>query len=234
MRLGPALLAVAGMIGFAVVIVAAGARIDPQTATAPATEIATPDAPEPGPSREFDGAGVGTSRRPAEDRSEGGRIAALDLGEGRLERVEPRPPLSELSLALPPKQGVAEPTLLYRAIAVAAGRIEAHGHVVELPGIRIVEPDRVCRDADGRIWACGMVARTAFRNWLRGRAVECTVAEPPSRETVTSACRLGKKDVGEWLVENGYAEASAGGPYGEAEDTARAERRGIHASAPPA
>lgn len=95
-----------------------------------------------------------------------------------------------------------------------------------------LEPDEQCSSADGSSWPCGMVARTAFRNWLRGRAIECIVGEPAASGTVISDCRLGKQDVALWLVENGLASAEPGGAYVDAEEKAKAERRGIFGPGP--
>lgn len=177
--------------------------------------------------------GPAPSRDAGRARAVAPQIAAPSFADGTaLERAEPRAPMSTLSLAMPRPKGIAEPRLLHRPVALAAGRIEAQGHLVAIAGVEPVEADRTCRDADGVEWPCGAIARTAFRNWLRGRAVECTVKELPEDGPVTSACRLGTQDVGRWLVGNGFAEASSGGPYGELDAEARRERRGIHAAAP--
>ncbi|MCV0395889.1 MAG: thermonuclease family protein [Rhizobiaceae bacterium] len=143
-----------------------------------------------------------------------------------LERIEPRLPLSELALARPHRPGEPKPTLLHKPVATAAGRIEVQGHLIELPGLEIVEPGEDCETADGETWPCGMLARTAFRNWLRARAVECTVSDPPSPEPVESVCRLGKTDLGAWLVRSGWAKA-ADATYEAEQDEARGAGAGI-------
>ena len=151
--------------------------------------------------------------------------------EKPLERIAPRPPLSELSLAVPPKPKApkdltGEP--LFRPVAEAAGVIAVKGQSLTVAGIEVVEPQQSCTDDAGKSWPCGARARTAFRSFLRGRAVTCATADEPG----DPQCSIGKQDIGEWLVENGWARAVPGGPYEEAGEKAKAARKGIFAAAP--
>lgn len=151
--------------------------------------------------------------------------------EKPLKRIAPRAPLSELSLAAPPKPKApkdltGEP--LYRPVAEAAGVIEVKGQSITVSGIEVVAPDETCTDGAGKSWPCGVRARTAFRNFLRGRAVTCA----PPDEAGTPRCLVGRQDISEWLVENGWARAAAGGPYEEAGEKAKATHKGIFGAAP--
>lgn len=153
---------------------------------------------------------------------------------GEPERIEPREPLSKLALAMPPKPKRPDEwqgTPLFQPVAPAAGLIEAKGYSVAVSGIDIVGKDETC-DAGGKSWACGIRARTAFRAFLRGRAVLCVVPPQGERDLIAAQCRIGKQDVGAWLVENGWARAAAGGPYAQAGDKARAAKIGIFGKAP--
>ena len=161
-------------------------------------------------------------------------IVPPELPAEELERVEPRPPLSKLALAVPPKPKMPDDwngTKLFQPVAPAAGLIEAKGYSVAVSGIDIVRQDETC-SADGKSWPCGVRARTAFRSFLRGRAVVCTVPPEGGRDLIAAECRIGKLDVGQWLVENGWARAAKGGPYVEAGDKARTAKKGIFGSAP--
>ena len=164
-------------------------------------------------------------------------IAPPPLPSEELERVEPRAPLSDLALAGPPKPRRPKAvddwggTKLFQPVASAAGLIEANGYSVAVSGIDIVKEDETCSE-DGKSWACGARARTAFRSFLRGRAVACKVPPEADRSLIAAECRIGKQDVGQWLVENGWARAVAGGPYVEAGDKARTAKRGIFGAAP--
>ncbi|WP_292468858.1 thermonuclease family protein [Mesorhizobium sp.] len=164
-------------------------------------------------------------------------VAPPDLTDEALERVEPRAPLSDLALAGPPKPPKLKMpddwngTKLFQPVATAAGLIESKGYAVAVSGIDAVKPDETCGD-EGKSWACGARARTAFRAFLRGRTVVCTVPPEGGRDTITAECRVGNKDVGEWLAKNGWARAAQGGPYVEAGDKARAARKGIFGAPP--
>lgn len=165
-------------------------------------------------------------------------VAPPPLAPEELERVEPRPPLSDLALAGPAKprrrRAVVDDwggTKLFQPVASAAGLIQANGYSVAVSGIDIVKEDETCSD-DGKSWACGVRARTAFRSFLRGRAVACKMPPEADRELIAVECRIGKLDVGQWLVENGWARATAGGPYVEVGDKARTEKKGIFGAAP--
>jgi endonuclease YncB( thermonuclease family) len=164
-------------------------------------------------------------------------IAPPPLPAEDLERVEPRAPLSDLALAGPPKPRRPKAvddwggTKLFQPVASAAGLIEANGYSVAVSGIDIVRQDETCIE-DGKSWACGIRARTAFRSFLRGRAVACKVPPEADRALIAAECRIGKQDVGQWLVENGWARATAGGPYGEAGDKARTAKKGVFGAAP--
>ncbi|WP_425374392.1 thermonuclease family protein [Mesorhizobium kowhaii] len=161
-------------------------------------------------------------------------VAPPELPAEGLERVEPRAPLSKMALAVPPKPKMPDDwngTKLFQPVTPAAGLIDAKGYSVAVSGIDIVRQDETCSD-DGKSWPCGVRARTAFRAFLRGRAVVCTVPPEGGRDLIAAECRIGKQDVGQWLVENGWARAAKGGPYVEAGDKARTAKKGIFGSAP--
>lgn len=154
---------------------------------------------------------------------------------GALQRIEPRAPLSKLSQAQPKKPPMPDKwkgTPLYQAVAPAAGRIEAKGYSVAVSGIDIIPEDETCTDEAGKSWPCGVRARGAFRALIRQRAVNCVVPPEGGRDLISAACHIGKIDVGEWLVSNGWARPVAGGPYAEAGEKAKAEKRGIFGKAP--
>jgi endonuclease YncB( thermonuclease family) len=195
----------------------------PPPRAAPPQRAAPPAAPPAAPSH------GGTARAVAPE-----IVAPPPLDPAELERAEPREPLSELALALPPKPVPPDKwkgTLLHRPVAVSSARFEAMGRTVALAGIDGVEPDETC-SWDGNPWPCGIRARTAFRTWLRGRSLSCAIPPESDRHLVVAACRLGKQDVGAWLVANGWARATAGGPYEAAGNAARDKRLGIFGAPP--
>jgi endonuclease YncB( thermonuclease family) len=164
-----------------------------------------------------------------------------------LERVEPRAPLSEL-YATPQTDEKAMPagdfgagdqanaeswrmTRMFNPVASAAGRIEAKGHKMSLSGLEPLQIGEKCV-WNGTDWPCGTVARTAFRSWLRARAVQCKVPSTPLPSEIMVECHIGPADIGEWLVSNGWARAAAGGPYVALGDRAKARNVGIYGAPP--
>jgi endonuclease YncB( thermonuclease family) len=160
-----------------------------------------------------------------------GIVAGPEIS-GPLERVAPREPLTAATRPLkraPFGPPVPQGTPLYHPVANAAGEIEADGYKVQLAGIKVTPANRVCTDIGGNSWPCGVVARTAFRAWIRGRAVACDVPSKP-REIATH-CVLDGEDMALWLVRNGWAE-SAHGQYDDAGAKARREKKGIFGPSP--
>ncbi|MHC5232383.1 thermonuclease family protein [Brucella sp. LJL56] len=202
---------------------------------------------EPGTSPETGNAPEGASPQSGQAApAEGQPPASQENGkanEGNMEREAPRPPLSDLGLASTPKPPEPPPPatpvdageqmqLLQRPVAVAAGRLESQGRTVELQGIEIVPVEETCQTASGESWPCGMQARTAFRQWLRSRAVMCRLPENDSGAAVATECTLGNEDAAAWLVANGWAKAVPGGAYDEAGRKAVEARLGIFGDKP--
>lgn len=149
----------------------------------------------------------------------------------QLERMEPREVLSPMGRAHVPSEGPPKETILHRPVVISAGVFEAQGYTVRLAGIVPTEADERCGEGDSA-WNCGVYARTAFRNWLRGRALSCVVPPVPSDDPIIADCRLGKPTSSEWLVTQGWVRAEPGGPYEAREAQAREARRGIFGSPP--
>ncbi|MGB6119504.1 MAG: thermonuclease family protein [Mesorhizobium sp.] len=167
-------------------------------------------------------------------------IAPPQLDQSELQRIEPRPPLAgtlnqptdarTTSVEAKPKLLKADP-LLFRPVASIAGVILAEGRTISILGVDPVPEDQMCGGAQGTPWPCGKVARTAFRSFLRARAVKCDFPSGDVPETLTVACRVGNTDIGEWLVTNGWAYAAAG-HFEEQARKATDERRGMYGNAP--
>lgn len=228
MRAGIAAGGLLALVGLGFAIMAGGQTLIPDET--PPGASAPPDGPETAAVPEVDPPRPTIRSRVAAPDGKAG----LPSGPEEFERVSPRAPLGEIGLALPPKPVMPDDwkgTILYRPVAPAAGVVEAMGHTVAIAGVDAVAADETCL-FEGKEWACGIRARTAFRLWLRGRAVTCAVPPEADPKTITAACRLGKQDVAQWLVSNGWARAAEGGPYGDAEEKARAAKKGIFGRPP--
>ncbi|MBK5565243.1 thermonuclease family protein [Ensifer sp. SSB1] len=145
-----------------------------------------------------------------------------------LERVEPRAPLSEQDKQA---KSAAEPTILYRPVAVAAGVIQFDKLTLQIGGIEPEQADRTC-ETGGKSWPCGIVARTAFRNFLRARAVSCDMPEGSAGSSATASCSLGGQDLAAWLVDNGWATPLPGSPLETRADAARQAKLGFYGEDP--
>ena len=146
-----------------------------------------------------------------------------------LQRIAARPPLGDLGVAAQPRRKLFDDwqgTLLYRPVVTSSASFEAMGYAISIADVEAVAPGKTC-DYEGVAWSCGERAALAFRYWLRGRALVCAVTPASDRLAVAAPCRLGKQDVGAWLVANGWAMARRGGAYEKAESVARNARMGI-------
>lgn len=163
-------------------------------------------------------------REPASARPVNPDLFAQPFAENVAElwRVVPRAPLTPAS---EPEE--ADSTLLHRPVALDAGNLSFDGNALRLDGIEPTPADRMCENGDGGQWPCGMVARTAFRNYLRGRALRCDVTNDSWQDAAIATCRLRDDDIAAWLAENGWAAAEADSPYAALTEDAQAEARGV-------
>lgn len=227
------------MVGAAIALIAAGGRItmpsvDDVPLDAETMATAQPQAVEPAPTVKASPPLASPAHGPART-IDPETVVPPDVAVGALERIDPRPPLSDLALAGPPKPkppGEWKGTPLFQPVAAAAGLIEAKGYTIAISGIDIVKPDETCTDGAGKSWSCGLAARTAFRAFLRGRAVTCAAPPEGGRDTIAAACSIGKQDIGQWLVENGWARPLEAGAYVDAGQKARKAKKGIFGDAP--
>jgi endonuclease YncB( thermonuclease family) len=76
---------------------------------------------------------------------------------------------------------------------------------IRVSGVSPPASDQTCRKADGEEWPCGRTALFSLRLFLRGRAIECFFPRPEGIEEVVAPCRVGKTDLGRWLISEGWA-----------------------------
>ncbi len=189
-------------------------------------------------------ASVGTKEPPlsggATDQSAAGADSSATKTEedALLQRLEPRAPLSGLAAPAPPPPPPDPDSLpkrwrmVHQPVATAAGILEAGGMTMVLPGIDIVAVNETCTSPTGQSWPCGMAARTAFRAYLRGRALNCRLPDARTEEAIAAECLLQGEDPALWLVSQGWARANPDGPFGIQSQAAEAARRGIFGQPP--
>jgi endonuclease YncB( thermonuclease family) len=180
-------------------------------------------------------AGKGTETSSARNVGGGGVAAALE-GSGPLERIaalpQPTLPTAPQAAASIPEKQFLRWRLVYHAVATSAGILQAGGTALVLPGIDIISADETCPMASGASWPCGMVARTAFRNYLKGRAVNCRLPDVPPDKAIVAECLLQGQDPAAWLVERGWARLPPDSPLAELAETAKSSGRGIYGAPP--
>ena len=155
-----------------------------------------------------------------------------------LQRLEPRAPLGGLAAPAPPPPP-PEPDslpqrwrLVHQPVATAAGILEAGGMTMVLPGIDVVAVNETCTSPSGQPWPCGMAARTAFRAYLRGRALNCHLPDVRTETGILAECLLQGEDPALWLISRGWAKAKPDGPFGAEGQAAEQAQRGIYGQPP--
>ncbi len=146
----------------------------------------------------------------------------------QLERIEPRQPLTPPT----PVDTTPRATLLHRPKVVAAGMVSYKQGVLTFEDIDPVRPEEMCDGPTGDPWPCGIIARTAFRNFLRGRALACVVSQGQWDDGVVASCLVGKQDPAAWLVSHGWSRASRQSTYGKMHAEARAQSKGLYGGDP--
>jgi hypothetical protein len=101
--------------------------------------------------------------------------------------------------------------------------------VIRLAGVDALPRGGVCKLADGSNWPCGTTALFALRRFLGGRAIECFFLRGDKGNPLTAPCRIGKLDIGLWLVTQGWVKAEASAPedYRKAADAAHCAGLGL-------
>jgi endonuclease YncB( thermonuclease family) len=144
-----------------------------------------------------------------------------------LERVEARAPLAN-----PPIRAKAAVVLLHRPTSLQAGLLGfGEAQTVRLADITPTALDRTCPDAGGSPWACGVMARTQQRLFIRDRSLACETADAVWTGEIRTRCWIGLQDVSAWLAKQGWAEAEPTSSLASLTELARAERRGLFGDA---
>ncbi|MET3613736.1 endonuclease YncB(thermonuclease family) [Rhizobium aquaticum] len=163
--------------------------------------------------------------------------AALPADQQSVAAVQqPAPAPDVAAAAKPPAPKTPEPSapafqIVAKPAVVAAGILETTRGRVTLKDITPLDPAMRCGQGASQ-WPCGQLALTQLRRFLRGRSVNCDIADPAWQGEVTARCTLGKEDVAAWLVENGWVRPAPGSTYEKAGQEAEAGKRGVFSPDP--
>jgi endonuclease YncB( thermonuclease family) len=118
------------------------------------------------------------------------------------------------------------------ASVIDGDTLDLHGTRIRLWGIDAPEGRQMCQ-RDGQPWRCGQAAALALSDRIGRRPVHCEARETDRWGRLVAICRQGGEDLSEWMVRGGLALAFRryAVDYVQAEDDARAGRRGLWASA---
>lgn len=130
--------------------------------------------------------------------------------------VQPPPPL-------PPK-----PVRYHLVVVEDATTIDSSGTVLKIGEVQGPASFKACEDGSPVQWSCELRARTALRQLVRSRAIECLAldedaarrleasadgnAEPPEGGPFPATCSVGGTDIASWLVSQGWARPAEGAP----------------------
>lgn len=114
-------------------------------------------------------------------------------------------------------------------IAVIDGdTLRVDGQVVRLRGVEAPDRGDRCRDH----LDCGGAATTALAGLVRGRRVECALADHDAAGRPYAACSANGTDLSRAIVASGWARAQPGAPeLADLELRARRQRAGLWADA---
>ena len=134
------------------------------------------------------------------------------------------------AVIIPAPPARKEKPVVWRNLLVnAAGLLQGDGSIIHIQGIKPLALDATCKTDDGGHWPCGRFARTALRGLIRSHRIKCEVKGGAIK---FAKCSAGTRDIGEWLVEQGWAKDNGGG-YSDQMKTAKRQRTGMWRSERP-
>lgn len=117
------------------------------------------------------------------------------------------------------------------ASVIDGDTIAIAGTHIRFFGIDAPERSQLCRDGQGRSYACGTVASEALANLMRGQTVRCNPQEIDRYGRPVAICNADGKDLGEAMVDSGLALALRhySHSYVPNEERAQRDHRGLWA-----
>ncbi|MBB5235952.1 MULTISPECIES: excalibur calcium-binding domain-containing protein [Deinococcus] len=102
---------------------------------------------------------------------------------------------------------------------------------IRLYGVDAPESSQTCLRA-GQTYGCGREAAFALADLVRNKNVTCLRRDTDRYGRMVAVCTVGGTEINRWLVEQGHALPYleyGGSIYRDAEDRAKATRKGLHA-----
>ena len=115
------------------------------------------------------------------------------------------------------------------ASVIDGDTIEIHGRRIRLWGIDAPESAQTCKVA-GKPWRCGQKAALALSDQIKYRVVKCQRRDTDRYARMVAVCTVGGRDIGGWLVSEGWAvdyTKYSHGAYAMRQALARSRRHGL-------
>ena len=113
-----------------------------------------------------------------------------------------------------------------KAYVVDGNTLKVARTFIRIEGIAAPDLGQIVKDTNGSVVDQGKRAKSELINEIGGKEVRIVVKGYGEFGRVIGSVTCDSKDVGEWLVSNGYA-AAYGDQYKSSEREARKEKRGI-------
>jgi len=111
--------------------------------------------------------------------------------------------------------------------------IVINGQRIRLYGIDAPEKKQTCKKPVWHDWPCGKASAIRLKIRIGLKPVRCAIKNYDRYGRSVAVCYVGKTEINQWMVKNGFAVAYrkyGGGIYDDAETFARSNRRGIWGS----
>ena len=118
-----------------------------------------------------------------------------------------------------------------RASVIDGDTIEIRSQRIRISGVDAPESGQVCYNPSGRQWRCGQRSALMLADHLGTGRISCRTEGQDRFGRWLARCTAHGRDVGEWLVRNGWAVPyfDHTHAYAEAQRAARASRSGLWA-----
>lgn len=118
-------------------------------------------------------------------------------------------------------------TFTGKAYVIDGDTIKVNGQAIRLSGLDAPELDQPARNRDGYWYPQGKYIKSAMIKKIGGKQVQVKVEGYDNYDRIIGTVTYQGKDVGAWLVRNGYAISAYGDHYKHLEREARQSRRGM-------
>lgn len=117
-------------------------------------------------------------------------------------------------------------TITGKAFVIDGDTIRVSGQTIRLSGLDAPELNQWAKHQHGYWYKEGMQVKSVLIRAIGGKNVQVKVEGYDKYVRVIGTVMFNDKDIGEWLVRNGYAVAAYGDQYKHLEREARRSRRG--------